>query len=240
MIRLQPATADQRELWTVLLDLASQSEEWTLVGARMVELHAWRVGRSMTRTSRDGDALADARERPNPVRKIAQILVSANFTLTSRGVMGTGHEFTRGDVQIDLLAPEGLGQTSEQARTTVPPFHTVEVPGGTQALRRSEWVDVELGGRVGRIPCPNLVGAILIKARAIGVDQRPEDQRRDLALLLSLVDDPRPMSDALTTQERSWLRRYMEFNDEGAFFWRELGPDTAQRGLAAYRYLTEV
>ena len=192
------------------------------------------------RTSRDGDALANARERPNPVRRIAQILVSHDFKLSSESVMGTGHEFTRGDVQIDVLAPEGLGRTSEDARTTLPPFHTVEVPGGTQALHRTEWVEVELDGRTGELPCPNLVGAILIKLRAIGVDQRPDDQRRDLALLLSLAEDPRPLRETLTSQERTWLRNRPEFDDENAFFWRELGPDASQRGLAAYRYLTEV
>src|SRR5204863_439110 len=74
-------------------------------------------------------------------------------------------------------------------RITVPPAHTVQVPGGTQALRRTELVSVRLGRRRGTLPRPNLLGAILVKTRAVDIDDVPENQRLDLALLLSFVDD---------------------------------------------------
>lgn len=238
MIVLEPASDDQRDLWYVLFDLAQENKHWTLIGARMVEIHAARVRRTMSRASRDADALANARIRPNPVRAIAEILESKEFQLQRPSIFGVGHEYRRGPIEIDVLAPEGLGERGEQARTTSAPYHTIEVPGGTQALRRTEWVELEIVGRRGVIPCPDLVGAILIKARAVDVHSRPDDQRRDLVLLLSLVEDPRRHREELSGEERSWLRKRKELDDPDALFWRELGPDSAQRGLAAYRYLT--
>lgn len=239
MIVLEPASEDQRQLWHVLFELAQANKHWTLIGARMVELHAARAGRTMSRASRDADALANARHRPNPVRAIAEILEGKEFQLQPPSMFGVAHEYRRGPIEIDVLAPEGLGSRGEDARTTSLPYHTIEVPGGTQALRRTEWVELEVAGRRGTVPSPNLTGAILIKARAVDVvDDRPDDQRRDLALLLSLVEDPRPLRDELSGDERSWLRRRTELDDPDALFWRELGPDLAQRGISAHRYLS--
>lgn len=239
MIVLEPASEDQRDLWYVLFELAQENRHWTLIGARMVELHAARARRTTGRASRDADALANARRRPDPVRAIARILESKGFRVQPPSMFGVAHEYRRGPIEIDLLAPEGLGSRGEEARITSAPYHTIEVPGGTQALSRTEWVEVEVSGRRGTVPCPDLIGAILIKARAVDVvDDRPDDQRRDLALLLSLVEDPRPLRDTLSREERSWLRKREDLDDPDALFWRELGPDLAQRGITAYRYLT--
>jgi hypothetical protein len=80
------------------------------------------------------------------------------------------------------------------------------VPGGSQALARQEAVTVRLGDRTFIVRRPTLLGAILIKARSLMVHHDPEAQREDLLLLLSLVDDPRTMADALKKSERGWLR----------------------------------
>lgn len=58
------------------------------------------------------------------------------------------------------------------------------VPGGTQALRRTELVEVAIGAHRGQIPRPSLLGALIIKARAVEVDDVPENQREDVAFLL--------------------------------------------------------
>lgn len=190
MIVLPADSERERDVWSTLLDIADHEQRWTVVGARMVELHLLERARVLRRSSLDGDAMADARARPNPVRGIAQLLKAAGFDLEGIAVMGTGHTFVKGGVAIDVLAPENLGVNSERDRTTIPPLHTVEVPGGRQALDRTEWVEVEVAGRRGRLPRPNLLGAILLKARAVDVDDAKESQRQDLAELLSLVDDP--------------------------------------------------
>jgi hypothetical protein len=233
-----PAYSDrEREVWSTLLDIADREQRWTVVGARMVELHLVERGRALRRSSLDGDALADARARPNPIRRIAQLLTAAGFDLEGMAVMGTGHTFVKGGVEIDLLAPENLGANSERDRTTIPPLHTVEVPGGRQALGRTEWVEVEVAGRRGRLPRPNLLGAILLKARAVDVDDVAESQRGDLAQLLSLVDDPDELAMQLRAREHLWLRRRAEMNDVTADCWIGSTPADAQRGLAALRVM---
>lgn len=92
MILLPSEDADELALWNTLLDLADRADGWTLIGARMVELHAAETGRQLMRTSLDGDVLADARRRPNPVRRVAQLLIAEEFKLRDsyrRGPWGT-------------------------------------------------------------------------------------------------------------------------------------------------------
>lgn len=240
MIVLPADTKGEREVWSTLLDIAEREHRWTVVGARMVELHLVERGRELRRSSLDGDALGDARARPNPVRRIAQLLTAAGFDLEGISVMGTGHTFVKAGVEIDLLAPDNLGMNSERDRTTIPPLHTVEVPGGRQALERTEWVEVEVAGRRGRLPRPNLLGAVLLKARAVDVDDAKESQRQDLAQLLSLVEDPDELATELRAREHLWLRRRAEMNDATADCWIGLAPRDVQKGLAALRILARL
>lgn len=240
MILLPVETERERDVWRTLLDIAEREHRWTVIGARMVELHAVERGRELRRSSLDGDALGDARARPNPVRRIAQLLTDAGFDLQNVAVMGTGHTFVKGGVEIDLLAPENLGVNSVRDRTTIPPLHTVEVPGGRQALDRSEWVEVDVAGRRGRLPRPNLLGAILLKARAVDVDDEQESQRLDLALLLSLVDEPDALFTELRAREHLWLRSRAEMNDENADCWIGLSDTDIQKGLVALRTLARL
>ena len=80
-------------------------------------------------------------------------------------------------------------------------------------------MEVRAGKSSGVIPVPDLLGAILIKARAISVDDEPKAQRGDLAFLLSLVGDPDPMAAEITSTERGWLRRHSEFADGASPFY---------------------
>lgn len=182
MITIRAESDDELALWHALLDLAERSQHWTLIGARMVELHAAEAGRSLNRTSLDGDVLADARTRPSAVARVASILLAHDFELEMPSYMGVGHTFVKGAVEIDVLAPEHLGRTSEEVRSTVRGARTVEVPGGRQALSRTEVVRVRARNREGALPRPNMLGAILLKARAVEVDDVPDNQRSDLAL----------------------------------------------------------
>ncbi|MGD0455123.1 MAG: hypothetical protein ABSB69_16155 [Solirubrobacteraceae bacterium] len=53
---------------------------------------------------------------------------------------------------------------------------------------------------------PTLIAAILLKARALRVHARPQDQRYDLVTLLGLLDDPRAARDEITNKEVGWMR----------------------------------
>ena len=145
MIQLTVGGSSDLELWAELIRLGQLSSDRTLIGARMVELHAAELCQAPPRVSADADTLANARARPNAVSGLAQILVKQGFESQEPSYMGLGHRFVRGLLEVDVLAPEGLGKTSELARTTIPPAHTVKVPGGTQALHRTDLVEIQVG-----------------------------------------------------------------------------------------------
>ncbi len=113
----------------------------------------------------------------------------------------------------------------------------MSVPGGSQALARTERVEVRVGDTdTGLLPRPNLLGALLIKCRAVDVDDAPDNQRRDVALLLSLVDDPRAIAGQLHSGERApLLRRAEEMLDPHHPAW--IGMPTAEDARRALRIL---
>jgi hypothetical protein len=227
------------DLWARLLALSAlQPDGWSLVGAQMVALHAYEHRKAPPRGTAAADVLVSVRVAPDAIERICRLLVRLQLHLDGVSAGGVGHRFTDVErkVRIDVLAPDGLDR--KRARlTTVGPAHTVCVPGGTQALHRSEPVDVRLGELRGQIPRPDLLGAILIKARAVEVDDAPEAQRGDLAFLLSLVRDPRALVGQLHGKERAWLRRRRELLDRTAAWWRLLPPDDAEDGQLAFRII---
>jgi hypothetical protein len=82
------------------------------------------------------------------------------------------------------------------------------------------FVEVDLGGHRGALPRPNLLGAILVKTRAIAVDDAKDSQRLDVAFLLTLVEDPQVASSTITSAEKRWLRAHPEMNDPDRAWWR--------------------
>ncbi len=148
------------------------------------------------------------------------------FELAPPNSFGVSHRFFKGDIAIDVLGPDGLRKGTRIV--TIKPAFTVAVPGGTQALKRTELVEVVLDGAVALIPRPNLLGAILVKARAVFVDDVPSNQLKDLAFLLSLVADPFVMAEEMRGNERSWLRDCIKHLDELSVW------DTIENGDDAY------
>ena len=105
---------------------------------------------------------------------------------------------------IDVLAPEGLGERTDL--TTTPPGRTLQVPGGTQALDRTELVPVASVTRSGHVPRPSLLGAVVAKALAVAVDGAPAAQRLDFVFLFSLTGDPLALAAELTPEDRRRIR----------------------------------
>lgn len=104
---------------------------------------------------------------------------------------------------VEILGPDGLRRPPR----TLGKYETIGIPGGSQALKRTETVTITVdGGSARRIRRPTLLGAILLKARALQLHKRTEDQRQDLILLLSFVENPRLMASELRGGERRWLQ----------------------------------
>jgi hypothetical protein len=240
MVDLTSMDAFSGAVWDLLLDLAAeQPRGWTLVGAQMAALHGHERGRLLSRATTDADVLVDVRLVQDATSKLSQLLVKRGFDLDGISAMGIGHRFTDGRVKVDVLAPD-VRVRSQKTLTTIPPARTVCVPGGSQALHRSRLVEVKRGERTGHVPCPDLLGAVLIKARAVDVDDLPDAQRGDLAFLLSLVQDPRALAAELRGKERSWMRRRTELLERGHAAWKTLAEEDAVNGYLALRILAGV
>ncbi len=198
-----------RASWDAVLELADAVDTgaWSVVGGQMVTVHAARFGAARHRVTTDADVVVDVRSaRRSSMRTVAAFLVGAGFQVerSSDGVT----RFRRDQAAVDLLAPEGLrGKV-----ITVEAGHAVAAPGATQALARSEPLEIDLGSSSGTVRCPNLLGAIVAKAAAsteiiAATSLGRAKHQADLVLLLDLAARfalPAPAD--LTTKDRKRLR----------------------------------
>ncbi|MGA8335412.1 MAG: hypothetical protein WB761_11750 [Solirubrobacteraceae bacterium] len=215
VVLVDPINDDARALWHAVLDLAEQLPEdgWCLVGGLMVQLHAYRYEQRGVRPTQDVDVLADSRMRPRSLTEvIAERLLDLGYEVAQPASAidpPTICRFEREGATIDVLGPDGMKGTPPK---TVGGFQTIQVPGGTQALARTESVEIRVGdGRTGFVRCPNLAVALLLKARVLRVAKGLRDQDRgDLVLLLACAEDPILIREHMTNSERGWLRKGAE------------------------------
>ncbi|HET7122006.1 MAG TPA: nucleotidyl transferase AbiEii/AbiGii toxin family protein [Solirubrobacterales bacterium] len=205
-IEIRPGDESAKKLWEAVAKLADHlgPRNWCLVGGLMVQLHAYEHAVSPRPTS-DIDLLGDARARPSATEQIGKTIDELGGELVEPPSTdpNLGHRFEIDGQIVDVLAPDGLKMPPH----TLGNQETTQIPGGTQALRRAESAEVSIdGGPPFRIPRPSLLGAILLKARALAVHSRPDDQREDLVLLLSLAPDPSALAAELRGNEAKWLR----------------------------------
>jgi hypothetical protein len=235
MIELPDFAGHADDLWNALLDLgALVSSDWVLVGGQMVLLHAIEHGAAWPRVSMDLDVIVNARVR-TAVRGFVSEIEGLGFVLDGMSPEMLAHRYRRDAAAIDVLAPEGLGERSDL--TTTPPGHTLQVPGGTQALQRAERVAYSYKGRVGVIPRPSLLGAIIGKACAVDVDDVPANQEIDLALLLSLVVDPFELRDQLGGKDHKRLAARRSMTEATHRVWRQFDQTDGHRARTALRIL---
>jgi hypothetical protein len=213
---IDPPSEEARQLWLKVLELAKllgPNEDWALVGGLMVQLHAYEHA-STSRPTDDIDILSDARKKAT--QRIAKILdLLGDLTMPPVNDPRLGYQWSLDGHLVELLAPDGLKADPQ----TIGKHETIRIDGGTQALQRSELVLVSVAeGEAVPVRRPTLLGAILIKARALNaVREKEQEHREDLARLLSFVDDPRAMAKEMKSTERHWLRRIekrLELNDE--------------------------
>jgi hypothetical protein len=233
---LPPLPGPVEELWDVILDLSEQlTAPWTLIGGQMVLLHALEHRRTPGANSQDGDVLANIRASQQALLGVVALLERLGFELEAMTPDGIAHRYRRASdprpVIIDVLAPDNVGERA--SLLTSPPGRTVQVPGGTQALARTEWVDVVHRDRTVAVPRPSLLGAIVGKAAACGLPSDNSRHVRDLALLLSLVDDPFELAPELTKGDRRTVRAASALDDDEHEAWRVLGADHARDGRTA-------
>ena len=228
----------EHSLWETLLELADlRPQRWTLIGDQMVFVHAIESDVEPVRVSSDLDVLVNARVVTGGVREFVRAIQGRGFVLAGASPEGLAHRYHRGRVSLDVLAPEGLGPRTDI--TTTPPGRTLQVPGGTQALARTELLPIVAGDSEGLVPRPSLLGAIIIKAAAVDADDLPHAQRSDLALLLSLLEQLTVVREQLTPNDRKCLRRRSGILNAEHRAWSPLPSSQADRGRSALRLLVD-
>lgn len=219
-IVIDPPTPEARRLWAKTIELAQvfgTTTNWSLVGGLMVQLHGFEYGGEV-RPTVDIDVLGDSRQRPAATSRIAETLaqLGGQMLLPSRSAKDLGYKFDLDGELVEVLGSDGVDDDPQ----TLGKYRTFQVPGGTQALRRTEPVFVSLdGGPPVQMRRPSLLGAILIKARVAAKRRKKfESDRQDLIRLLSFVEDPRALAleGCLKNTEKGWLRKVevpLGFND---------------------------
>jgi hypothetical protein len=168
VIRIDPPDEEAKGLWNKVADLAREfgpDESWCLVGGLMVQLHAYEHDAAPRPTS-DIDVLGDARRRPSITERLSTTLDRLGAKLAQPPVTDPtlGYQFELDGQTIEVLGPDGLRGHPR----TLGDYETIKVDGGTQALRRTEKVRISIaGGSPTEIRRPTLLGAILLKARAL-------------------------------------------------------------------------
>lgn len=165
IVQLPPLVGGQADSWAALIELSSTlGDNWLLVGGQMVFLHEVERQATDIRPTDDIDVVVNLRAEPTGLERIHRILLDADFSQDSPSPDGAAHRYRRGDAVFDVLAPDNVG---ERAQLRLGNGRTIEVPGTTQAFRRSGTTTVSSDGQSGMIRRPNLVGALLGKASAI-------------------------------------------------------------------------
>jgi hypothetical protein len=206
-IRVELVDPDAMELWRAVAKVATafgEDRRWCLVGGLMVALFAIEAQQTQ-RVTTDIDILADARARPSGTTWATGRLKALGASLRDpqQPELERGFRFDFNGQIVDVLAPDGLGPSGA---TTTGKLKTIQIPGGTQALNRTELVEIVVDELAVTLRRPKLIAAVLLKARALRVHSRPQDQRHDLITLLSLLHDPRAARAEITSKESGWLR----------------------------------
>ena len=223
-------------MWEALIDIScgTHNGTWTLIGGQMVLLLGLEHGATPPRVSEDLDTVVDVRLRLGALQQYIAALGRISFESAGISPDEIAHRFHRGDIRIDVLAPEGTGSRADLR--TVGQASTIGVKGGTYALRRSRQVEVQVGERTGFVPSPDLAGGILIKARAAQNERSPKGPERhyqDLAFLLTLVTDPVLVRGQLGHRNRQHLRRILEDMGDAHPVWGLLSRADTSRARAA-------
>lgn len=235
---LRSDTAEWR-LWSLVAELANRLEpgSWVLIGGQMVALHLHLAGATPGRTTTDVDIVADILTDHNSFhvcRAIAlEMGLEAQVSITGKSL----HRFSGPAGQLDLMVPDHL-PVHVTRRFTMPA--PVPVAGGQRALDRRTFVDIETESGAAAIPLPDLVGALVIKARAATSDARDRGRHHsDLAQLATIIVDPLDVRDRLDDKEKRYLRRVRLPIDPTKPPWLSLEDRSRQRALDAWSTLTD-
>jgi hypothetical protein len=154
----------------------------------MVHLIGWERGASGLRATNDGDAVLDVRASGDMLFTFTAALSQIGFSSAGESMEGHQHRWERGNAQIDVLIPTGIGERAA-TKKGITGGTTIQAPGAQRALDSAVATEVRLGGETGIIFCPTVLGAISIKAAAYSVmgDRKRDRHLEDIAILTTVL-----------------------------------------------------
>jgi hypothetical protein len=203
----------------------------------MVLLHAMCTGVQPLRATDDIDILAEVLAGSDGLRLMVDAIKPLGFQPVEDSA-GRVYRFARqrDNLVVDVLAPDHT-PPRWQLRT-VRGKDTIQVDGGRQAMQRPALIEVIRRGSTARIPVPDLLGALVLKAAAWAVDSRDRQRHSgDAALLVSLMQDPRQDRNRFTGSDRNRINKLNKvLDDPAAAEWAALG-DRAPDGHTRWKRL---
>jgi predicted nucleotidyltransferase len=235
---LRSDTAEWK-LWSLVAELANRldPQSWVLIGGQMVALHVHLAGGAPRRTTTDVDIVADVLSDRNAFHACKAVAIGMNLEAQPSITGKNLHRFSGPAGHLDLMVPDHLPTNLTRQFTRPTP---VPVAGGQRALDRRTFVHIDTEAGPASIPLPDLVGAIVIKARAATSDTRDRDRHHtDIAQLAAIIADPIELRDSLDAKEKRYLRRIRLPDDPTKSPWLELDDQSRRRAVDAWRTLVD-
>lgn len=209
IVDISPTVGGWQDPWPNVAELASvlPTENWTLIGGLMTQLHTIHYGLGVVRPTNDVDIALHIETKRGVPFATANALEELGYR--SRPAVdprdNTAHRWFRGVSTIDVVTsvPETEGRedvvdvvTAEHAAPRVQEKmrgrDMVQVEGGTQALRRTINARLEIvPGQTTVISVPRPSAAVILKSAAHRTDSRDRERHLfDAAALLACIEDP--------------------------------------------------
>ena len=181
--------------WPQAAELANAipSEQWTLIGGLMVQLHAAKAGVPLNRPTLDVDIVLHIETGAAVFNEVKKQLEDLGYELRwSLQDDDPIHRFTRGGEKapeiVDVMVADHLPPKHVPKLKGHPVF---QVPGATSALRKTVNCTIEIDGVPTRLSLPTVLGALILKGAAF-ISDRNDTQRHldDAAILASAIGNP--------------------------------------------------
>ncbi|WP_223934993.1 hypothetical protein [Arthrobacter sp. StoSoilB5] len=191
--------------WPQCAELARAlpTDQWTLVGGLMVQLHSAVAGLTVSRPTTDVDIVLHMETGAATMPRVASVLRSLGYVLM-QSINGDSpaHRFLRGNEQLDVMVADHL------VPRLVPRIggrKVFQVTGGTQALRRTVNCRIVVNhGDAVSISIPNRLGALVLKGAAYQEDSRDKGRHLDdAATLLATITGPLELAADMGGSDRS-------------------------------------
>jgi hypothetical protein len=208
IVVLPAMTQAQERAWLTMLEVFERvGPSWCLVGGQMVHLYCAERGFAPNRATEDADIVLDVRAHPDVLERFTRVLVELGWAPAGVTLEGHQHRWIGSGAQLDVLIPTGLGIRAA-GRRGADGGTTLATRGGQQALDRAELVTVDVAGRTGQVPRPDMTGALVIKAAAYTNPQDPHRLRHliDFAVLAAMVRRGDISPDTLRAGDLRYLR----------------------------------